>query len=129
MRRRLFLGLLGRALLGQTVLGVAAGTAAAAEFMALVTAPLRGDAQRLGWSSLRAGFRVQFPAAASGRAFMQRRYDVLDAVERELGRARYDPDGGASERERLARLIADTVRRIAPRGTVSRVYDIWIEAR
>jgi len=124
MRRRLFLVLLGSA-----GLGLVAGPARAEAFMALATRTLRGDPARLGWSSLRAGFRVQFPAAASGRKFMDRQHDVMDAVERELERTRYDPNGGARERERLARLIDDTVRRAAPRGTVSRVYDVWIEAR
>lgn len=124
MRRRLFL-----VLLGAVALAAAAGPVRAEDFMALATHDLRGDAGRLGWSGLRAGFRVQFPAAASGRKFMDRRHEVLDAVERELERTRYDPDGGAAERERLARLIAETVRRAAPRGTVGRVTDVWIEAR
>lgn len=123
MQRRLFLVLLGAAALGF------AAPARAEDFMALATRTLRGDPGRLGWSSLRAGFRVTFPAAASGRKFMDRQYDVIGAVERELERTRYDPSGGAAERERLARTIADTVRRAAPRGTVSRVYDVWIEAR
>jgi|GEM_PF-893590 len=124
MRRRSFLVFVGLA-----VLGVAAGPARADSFMALATGSLRGDPVRLGWSSLRAGFRVEFPVTASGRKFMDRQRDVVDAVERELRRSRYDPDGGSGERERLQRLIADTVRRAAPRGTVRRVYDIWIEAR
>lgn len=124
MRRRLFL-----VLLGASVLAVAGGPARAESFMALATSTLRGDAAQLGWSSLRAGFRVQFPVAASGRKFMDRQHAVIDAVERELARARYDSAGGPGERERLAGLIADTVRRAAPRGTVSRVYDVWIEAR
>ena len=76
-----------------------------------------------------AGLRVQFPAAVSGRTFLSRKYDVLDALERVLERTRYDPNGGAQERERLGRLVAETVRHAAPAGTVSRVTDIWIEAR
>lgn len=129
MQRRWFLALLGSAVLGLGALGPAAGPARADTFMALATGSLRGDPARLGWSSLRAGFRVEFPVAASGRKFMDRRRDVVEAVERELKRARYDPDGGPGERERLQRLIAEAVLRAAPRGTVRRVYDVWIDAR
>ncbi|MEQ8396508.1 hypothetical protein [Thalassobaculum sp.] len=124
MRRRALL--VGLAIVG---LGIAGGAARAGDFMALATRSLRGDAARFGWSSLRVGFRVQFPAAVSGRTFLSRKYDVLDALERVLERTRYDPSGGVPERERLGRLVADTVRRAAPSGTVSRVSDIWIEAR
>jgi hypothetical protein len=124
MRRRAFL--VGLAIVG---LGIVGGSALADDFMALATRPLRGDAARLGWSNLRVGLRVQFPAAVSGRTFLSRKYDVLDALERVLERTRYDPNGGAQERERLGRLVAETVRHAAPAGTVSRVTDIWIEAR
>ncbi|MEQ8816554.1 MAG: hypothetical protein RLO51_26195 [Thalassobaculum sp.] len=134
MQRRWFIVLLGSVALGLGAPGLRApglgvGPARADTFMALATGSLRGDPARLGWSSLRAGFRVEFPVPASGRRFMERQRDVVEAVERALGRARYDPDGGSGERERLQRLIADTVRRVAPDGTVRRVYDIWIEAR
>src|SRR3546814_3734795 len=122
MRRRRFLALLWPVLMS-------AGPAMAGDFLALAIHELRGDPARLGWSSLRAGFRVWFPAAASGRAFLARRHHVVEAVERALRDARYDPAGGDGQRRRLERLIADTVRRAAPAGTVRRVSDIRIEAR
>ena len=100
----------------------------AEEFITLITRTLRGDPEHLGWSTLRVGFRVQFPAPASGRKFMEQRYEVIDAVERELERSRFDPAGDTAQRQRLERLIAAAVRRTAPRGSVSRVYDFWIEA-
>ena len=102
--------------------------AQADEFIALSTKMLRGDHANLGWSTLRVAFRVQFPAPASGRKFMEHRYKVIDAVERELERTAFDPTGDASEHQRLGRIIDATVRRAAPRGSVSRVYDFRIEA-
>lgn len=115
--------------LGAAAFGAVTGPALADGFLALATHDLSGDPARLGWSGLRAGFRVWFPADASGRAFVARRHAVIEAVERTLRRTRYDPGGGDAERRRLERLIADEVRRAAPAGTVSRVTDIWIEAR
>lgn len=122
-RRRLL------ALLGSAVLGLTARPARADRFMVIATRTLRGDADRLGWSSLRAGCRVYFPDPGSGRTFMDRRLHVIEALERELAQTRYDPDGGPSRREHLQRLIADTVERAAPRGTVLRIGDVWISAR
>lgn len=122
-RRRLL------ALLGSAVPGLAAWPARADAFMAIATRTLRGDAGRLGWTSLQAGCRVYFPDPGSGRRFMDRRLHVIEALERQLAQTRYDPDAGASRREHLERLIADTVERAAPRGTVLRIGDIWISAR
>lgn len=117
------------ALLGSAVLGLAARPARADQFMAIATHTLRGDASRLGWSSLRAGCRVHFPDPGSGRKFVARRHHVIEALERELTQIRYDPDGGPSRREHVLRLIADTVERVAPRGTVLRISDVWVSAR
>lgn len=128
MQRRGLLALLGAAVCA-AMEAVVVRPAAADGFLALSTHALSGDAARLGWSSLRAGFRVHFPAAASGRVFLARRHEVVEAVERELERTRFDPGAGAAERLRLERVIADAVRRAAPPGTVSRVTDIRIEAR
>ena len=102
--------------------------ARADEFTALWTKMLRGDPAQLGWSTLQVGFRVQFPAPASGRKFMEQQYKIIDAVERELGRTPFDPTGDVSQRQRLERVIDAAVRRAAPRGSVSRVYDFRIEA-
>ena len=121
MRRREFLA-------AGLLLAVAPTRALAAEFITLVTSTIRGDPAHLGWSTLRVGFRVQFPAPASGRKFMEHRYEVIDAVERELARTSFDPTGGDSEHQRLGRTIDAVVRRAAPRGSVSRVYDFRIEA-
>lgn len=121
MRRRSFLAI-------ALLLAIAPKQARADDFITLTTSTVRGDPSHLGWSKLRVGFRVQFPAPASGRRFMQHQYEIIGAVERELARTRFDPAGNAVERERLERVIDSAVRRAAPRDSVTRVYDFRIEA-
>jgi hypothetical protein len=104
-----------------------AAGARADQFIALETGKVRGDPAELGWSQLQVGFRVSFPVPASGRKFMERQYDIIDAVEHVLARTKFDPDGGPDERKQLERIVAAAVTRMAPRGTVSRVFDFWVD--
>mgnify|MGYP003700580543 FL=1 len=103
MRRRWFLA---TALL----LGAVPTRAAAEDFITLTTRTLLGDPDHLGWSTLRVDFRVQFPAPASGRKFPERRYEIIDAVDRKSERTAFDPGGGTSEWAGLKRLIETAVR-------------------
>lgn len=121
MRRRQFLTT-------AVLLGAIPTRAWAEDFITLTTSMLHGDPDHLGWSTLRVGFRVQFPVPASGRKFLERRYEIIDAVERELERTRFDASGGTSERTRLEWVIEAAVRSAAPRGSVTRIYDFRIEA-
>ena len=102
--------------------------ARADQFIALSTGKVRGDRAEVGWSQLQVGFRVAFPVSASGRKFMEHQYNIIDAVERVLARTKFDPDGGPDERKQLERIVAAAVVRTAPRGTVSRVDEFWVEA-
>lgn len=108
------------------VVAAAPGAPLADQFLALSTSVLQGDPRQLGWSTLKVSFRVEFPAPASGRKFLEHQYRVIDAVERDLLRTQYDPAGGPSERARVERVVEAAIRRSAPRGTVLRVFGVEI---